>query len=1202
MNYPKLLAIYAFFILFFSKATILASDVVDFGALNSKIIFLHFDDGYVRYHQKGESRSNEWVISEPLDIYKAADVQNFQIKSSAGYYAEVKNPVKIERKSKGTEFTWLCQNWSQAVGCVNSDADHAKEHWLYLYLPEPLEQGQKYIITTNDLAGNENSWEVEFSPEKNRSEAIHVNLVGYDPRAPKKYGYVYHWGGSAGSIDFSKYSENNFYLIDTESEEKMYTGQLLFRKNKTNIETRQANDTPNQNFLGADVWECNFSDFNTPGEYYLAVEGVGRSFAFKIKKDIYRLPFYTSIRGLYHNRSGIALEEPYTEFTRPVPHNPLKNQGFAGKLLYTTSRFIDWKDMNYSADDLPAIEDGILGPLNTWGWYQDAGDWDGYFWHMKIPAILMLTWEIAPEKFADGELNIPEGKNGIPDILDEANWLIRFFYRTRHAIMDKGFGTGGVGSRVAPDWYGHAEEGTPSYEDTGKWIISGEDPFTTYFYAGLAGHYAAILNKLNVEDPNGIDWIKEAEEAFNWAKNNTKTKDTNPDNVHGYNIYNFQLYAAVSLFRLTGEAEYAQIIEQNTTSTEGNEILDEDEKWGIYSLIVADEFNLGNPPLMDKLKNAVLTTADQKNSSVEQRACRYGGNIWLPMLVGQGTTPRVFEMMLGHYVSKEKAPAKTEEYLANIFTTADYFLGCNPLNMAWITHVGVRYPERVMHLDSWYNGMDEMAPGITPYGPWKDGATSAAIGPWDLHWPYKTLYPEGIEHWPGHERWYNNYTTPANAEFTIHQNTILSAAVYGYLCDEADGAYQPNERPSVQLIMENDSVVLDKSIQLSATASDPNGANDIAWVEFYNDWHKVGQSNKPPYTVEWKTPKYGIASLSAKVVDKSGYSSKSEEITVEIVPTNHKVTIEVKDSLTGEIIPGSQVEINQQVLTTGPNGIAEFDSVNGLFDLKLVHDNYKTLIREQVEVYSDTTLTFPLTPEVYDVTIVVQDKNTGEFFPGVPVTFNAEEQVTNENGEVFYEIFIGDYNYAVTKNSFADEWGTLNVLSDTIIYVQLIRTKADIKIVLKEGTTPVNNATVVLNGDTVISTGLGIARFRNLPVDSTYTYQILKEGYDEMKNMVYLTTDTSINVSMVVTSVGIPNTPELLKLWPNPITEKLNIASSIDLENVEVFSIGGNKVRDFKGERNKTLSFDLSGLKAGTYLIRCNFTTGVSEVRSIEKH
>ena len=55
--------------------------------------------------------------------------------------------------------------------------------------------------------------------------------------------------------------------------------------------------------------------------------------------------------------------------------------------------------------------------------------------------------------------------------------------------------------------------------------------------------------------------------------------------------------------------------------------------------------------------------------------------------------------------------------------------------MAYITHVGVRYPERVMHLDSWYSDNGEMIPGITPYGPWKDDGANPPTGPWDIHWP-----------------------------------------------------------------------------------------------------------------------------------------------------------------------------------------------------------------------------------------------------------------------------------------------------------------------------------------------------------------------------------------------------------------------------------------------------------------------------------
>ena len=49
--------------------------------------------------------------------------------------------------------------------------------------------------------------------------------------------------------------------------------QPLLKKEvlKANAETGQTNDTPNKNFLGAEVLDCDFSDITASGNYKLVV-------------------------------------------------------------------------------------------------------------------------------------------------------------------------------------------------------------------------------------------------------------------------------------------------------------------------------------------------------------------------------------------------------------------------------------------------------------------------------------------------------------------------------------------------------------------------------------------------------------------------------------------------------------------------------------------------------------------------------------------------------------------------------------------------------------------------------------------------------------------------------------------------------------------------------------------------------------------
>lgn len=858
-----------------------ASDIVEVLPLTNKILMLHFDDGYAVYHKKGQARSNERVVVELLNSAEAVRPVNYMLKSfDDDHYSAGVNPTEVGRKSKGTEFTWLCQAW--AGGCKNTSPDHVEDHWMYLYLPEPMQSGKTYTLQTGSLANNGSQWTFTFDEKQLRSEAVHVNQVGYIPNATEKYAYLYHWAGNKGGIDLSVYAGKNFYLLDLNTNQSVFTGKVTFRKGKSNAETGITTETPSGNFLAADVYECNFSAFNKPGYYKVVVEQMGSSFPFRITDDLYRDVFYTSIRGLYHNRSGIELKQPFTEFERKAPHHPLLTPGFAGKLKYTTSRFIDWTNgdndnNNPDHPDKKAIEAGMKGAVDSWGWYQDAGDWDGYYSHLVIPSMLLVAWQVTPGNYADGELNIPEGKNGIPDILDEATWLIRYFYRTRHQIMDKGYGTGGVGGRVCGDHFGGDGEGKPSYEDIDRiYIISGEDPHTTYKYAALAAQLAWCLKSIGVPDPEEVDWEKEAREAYAWALANTRPGDelTKPamDNL----LKDIRSYAAAALYQLTGEEIYHNQLKTDFSSITASTILGEENRFGAF-VYAAMKNQPSDAALKARLISSIKATANNEVSTAAKRACRWGGDFYMPMLIGQSTTPRVFECILAWYVTKDTDAALAKNYKTCIQNTADYFLGNNPLNTTWITGLGLRRPERVFHMDSWYNGKEEMAPGITPYGPWRKESYETGQGPWEMTWAFKSIYPANVTDWPGHERWFGNYTSPLNAEFTVHQNTILNAVTYGFLCDTASPVYLANQKPVIDKVTIkkiNSSTATDDLI-LEATVSDPDTDGRIYKVEFFDSWHKIGEAFEPPYRINWSCPGTRDFSVTAKVWDELGATNKS---------------------------------------------------------------------------------------------------------------------------------------------------------------------------------------------------------------------------------------------------------------------------------------------------------------------------------------
>ncbi len=898
-----------------------ASDLIEVLPVTNKIIQLKFDDGYAiipGYHQSGEVSE---VFAWPLDVETAKKPASYSISSSDdANYATAQMPVNIGRKSKIHEISNNC-NWD-GVRCMNEYVQH---HYIYIELPNAMVNGNEYTINLSALADNIDEWTFTYDVKTTRSVAIHTNQIGYATDSQKKFAYVSQWMGEMGSLEIDDLDGAQFDIYPVNPDGSLgasvFSGNMSkqkdFQTGENDFATARSELAPHYNFTLSDVWECDFSSFNTPGEYILSIENIGCSYPIRIDNDGYFEAFYYAIRSLYYNRSIIELKSEYAgKWTRP--------EWTDRKFVYTDVRTMDLTDESGKNQKQNIFDnfDWTIDLSDLHGYYHDAGDWDGYFSHFRVPRTLMHTYEMAPDNFQDGELNIPEEqkRNGIdgthiPDILDEAVWLVDYFKNNVGP-------TGGIfGARVHPDistteglddpqtfkdagFVFRDEcrvEGIPSNEDCCTYIVHGEDPRDSYAFASIAAQYAYCLtiaeNKTG-EDYSTIisDYLNAAVSAYNWASNNTQTGD---ESVKHF-IEN-RAAAAAWLYKNTGEQTYIDQLKAdlNEKGIDADADLGE-SKWAVWAYVTID----GDDALYDgtfdatlqsDLLSAVKKYANDRvtNAIDNNRSMRMGGNWYQPVWNGQATTPWILPAIVAKKACEDNGDAaNAQKYLDACYTTSDYFLGGNQLNFVWMTNVGHEHPKTILHHDAEHDKVHEFIPGYPPYSPrticdWFNGPDGKCdyinVHDNDFCLTDGRLYPEyydetGDLQWPVHELYFDNYTSPPGTEFTVHQNCVPAAAAYGFVTGAGEQS-DKNQYPEIEISTSSSAYNQGENIQVDLTVSDDEW---IYKIDLFQNNRFITTVYGETSSINWKPQEAGDFYLTAIAQDNQGLKTMSDSIMVTV--------------------------------------------------------------------------------------------------------------------------------------------------------------------------------------------------------------------------------------------------------------------------------------------------------------------------------
>ncbi len=719
-----------------------AAEMVAVAPVTDRIIELTVHDGrgvYPGPHEKTPERIEE----VPLDVIRAAAPASWTVFSKDDpAYRRGLRPAKIGRKSKGRD-------------CVIETVPAWKprmtlEHRLYVVLPRPMLPGRTYTVRSGALFANAKETPVAFDPARVRSEAVHATQIGFAPDATVKTAFVSAWLGDLGPLALGELGPLRFRVLERATGASLFEGPVTMRRRLGESPDSGQPDEPSH--WRTDVHECDFSALTRPGDYVVSVDRLGTSFPFRIEADVYRTAFLAVLKGMYQQRCGIALTSPYTAWTRSVCHHPMQ-----GPILQSKIRRMDRQCD--ACQDVEATGER----REIWGGYHDAGDWDREDGHVILPRYLALAYELFPAKFRDGEGNIPDSGNGIPDILDEALWGCDYYVRLQRP-------DGGVGAGLFLDSFPDPGEG-PAW-DAGHWYCYAEEPVVSFEHAATACHVAFALER---SGRSGTRYVASAQRAFAWAQAHLRPGDQEK-------IRDPRHHAAACLYRATGDRAYHEIFKRDLVVDSADTPLSvwahHDQAWAVWTYLMTDPAKT-DAGLRDRLRGASLKYARTEFiDSTRKRTERSGFDWWVPLWWGTGAVPRSFPVMTAWKLFGDA------ESLGALRTDADFRLGANPLSMCWITGTGSRSPERVFHPDSWYSPMGPtVAPGIVPEGPYKYSGpadSKSDNGPWSAKWVHASAYPDA-KVWPPLELYFECRTCYPMNEFTIAQ-IASAAAAYGALC------------------------------------------------------------------------------------------------------------------------------------------------------------------------------------------------------------------------------------------------------------------------------------------------------------------------------------------------------------------------------------------------------------------------------------
>jgi endoglucanase len=544
---------------------------------------------------------------------------------------------------------------------------------------------------------------------------------------------------------------------------------------------------------GDKAWWFDFSSVKTSGSYYVYDVGnqVG-SFRFEISENVYNNVLRSALKMFYYNRCNTEkkLEHAGANWTDKA--------SFVGRQQDTEARSVTDQSNVSTAKDLSG------------GWW-DAGDYNKYVTFTRTVIFdLLAAYDQNPKAWGD-DLNIPESKNGIPDIIDEIKWEIDWLKKMQLAdgssLIKMGCLVNTDGQATLP----------PSTDPRPRFYYPKPCTSATICLASVFARTAYTFRQFPQLKEYADDLQKRAISAFN-AYQNTSPKETNCDNGSiqaGDADWDEQkqektkVQAAIYLFALTGSSNYHDVFINDYKK------IDESSWWGYYNtdFLEALLFYTTLPNKNTTIANALTTSKQNAGNQDFYRFIEdkdpYRAFMRTESFHWGHLNPRAQAINVNADMLFYKLDLPNHDsYRKRIEEMIHYFHGVNPLNMVYLSNmyefgaensVNEVYHAWFKDKSDWDNAKTSKygpAPGYVPGGPNKSyapGQGNCILSPPCAQPPAKS-YLDWNGVWPD-ASW--AVTEPA----IYYQSAYLKAL--SKLVTNAEISVLPKQEPEVVLATES---------------------------------------------------------------------------------------------------------------------------------------------------------------------------------------------------------------------------------------------------------------------------------------------------------------------------------------------------------------------------------------------------------------